>query len=551
MLARIFGSAALVATCFLALCGPAVQFAQAVHSRSKPLTAAQEAALDQKIVNQLNAPVTLNFTDAPLTEVLEAIRQLSRINIWCDDAAVLNEGIDVNRPVTVKVENITLKSALTLILKPCRLTYLVKDQVLQITTEREAAGKMVTTAYLVADLVIPVGDFSPPSTLPIAPLATTNMVLKSVPAQGEPTPCDAYWISPNTGAMGNPQEVRQTRERQLIDLITRTIAPYTWSEFGGQGSIDFHPLTMALVVNQTPDVQEQVAELLSALRRMQDVQVALEVRFLAVSDAYWDALNHAALGNRLDGCGAQFHLDMPASLDDPAFLNDQQVAMMLDVGQNTPGANILHAPKITLFNGQKGTVCISDAQDFTMTAQPVVSADHHSVRLSLKIEPTDLASKEASKTLDKTVAIPDGGTVMFSGLKKVTEARNEYGPPIISKIPYLNRLFKNVAYSREEHQVLVLVTPRIIVNEQEEYKEVEAKGRDKAEVCPVEYRSVPPVYEGQETPAKKAKSMRQDKVMADLLRAYDEACTEGRNAEAKKLARAALIIDPTCFRRNR
>ena len=42
-----------------------------------------------------------------------------------------------------------------------------------------------------------------------------------------------------------------------------------------------------------------------------------------------------------------------------------------------------------------------------------------------------------------TVTVPDGGTVLMGGLKVMSEGRNEYGPPILSQIPYLNRLFKN------------------------------------------------------------------------------------------------------------
>ena len=50
------------------------------------------------------------------------------------------------------------------------------------------------------------------------------------------------------------------------------------------------------------------------------------------------------------------------------------------------------------------------------------------------------------------------------GPKRLTEARNEYGPPVLSKIPYVNRLFRNVGYGRCAEHVLVLVTPRIIDN---------------------------------------------------------------------------------------
>ena len=55
-------------------------------------------------------------------------------------------------------------------------------------------------------------------------------------------------------------------------------------------------------------------------------------------------------------------------------------------------------------------------------------------------------------TIQTTVSVPDGGTVLLGGLKTLSEGRNEFGPPVLSKIPYIDRLFKNVGYGREHQQ---------------------------------------------------------------------------------------------------
>ena len=70
-----------------------------------------------------------------------------------------------------------------------------------------------------------------------------------------------------------------------------------------------------------------------------------------------------------------------------------------------------------------------------------------------------------------TVSVPDGGTVVMGGLKRLSESRSEYGPPILSKIPYINRLFKNVGYGRSSESLLIMVTPRIIIQEEEETRQ--------------------------------------------------------------------------------
>ena len=64
--------------------------------------------------------------------------------------------------MTIEIRHeIMLKSALNLILEPLHLSYVVKDEVLKITSEqmRDRPGLHVT--YNVADLVMPIPNFVP------------------------------------------------------------------------------------------------------------------------------------------------------------------------------------------------------------------------------------------------------------------------------------------------------------------------------------------------------------------------------------------------------
>jgi type II secretory pathway component GspD/PulD (secretin) len=76
-----------------------------------------------------------------------------------------------------------------------------------------------------------------------------------------------------------------------------------------------------------------------------------------------------------------------------------------------------------------------------------------------------------SVTIQTTVSVPDGGTVLLGGMKILNEGRNEYGPPILSKIPYIDRLFKNVGYGKDTSSLLLMVTPRVIINAEEETRQ--------------------------------------------------------------------------------
>ena len=74
----------------------------------------------------------------------------------------------------------------------------------------------------------------------------------------------------------------------------------------------------------------------------------------------------------------------------------------------------------------------------------------------------------AFQTVTTTVSVPDGGTVLLGGIKRMTEVRRENGVPLLSKLPYVNRLFENVAIGKSSESLMMMVTPRIIIQSEEE-----------------------------------------------------------------------------------
>jgi type II secretory pathway component GspD/PulD (secretin) len=351
---------------------------------------------------------------------------------------------------------------------------------------------------------------------------------------------------------------------------------------------------MALVVNQTLEVQEEVAALLQSLRRLQDLEIAIEMRLVNVSEAFFERMGldfdiniktphsrgesnllsgqftpfgnvnrNLGVKNLISGLtpagtltpdlnvpikNSSYDFSVPPFGGFPgtigqdgglslglAFLNDIQVFMFLEAASGDRRTNVMQAPKITMFNGQVATMTIADNQFFltdvqiavpnngnqlffvpnqapyplgvNITVSAVVSADRRFVRINLNPNLTNLASATVplfpvqivvpqffdgpgsgtstntqpsifqmffqqpaftTITMTTTVNVPDGGTVLMGGLKTLSESRNEFGPPILSKIPYLNRLFRNIGYGRESQSLMIMVTPRIIINEEEE-----------------------------------------------------------------------------------
>jgi type II secretory pathway component GspD/PulD (secretin) len=322
------------------------------------------------------------------------------------------------------------------------------------------------------------------------------------------------------------------------------------------------------------------------------VQVALEVKVLALSDDVLERLGgnlpqpvRQAVWDSTAGCeriGVDFN-SPPRVMVPVQFLNGLQTDALFAAVQGDQRCSVVASPKLVLLDNQAGTIDMKELTPlltglnsrwegdhfimepvvqqtplgFRLMATPSVSADRRFVRLHMNAEhsclnstcnavmptaapmPCDSTPRLSTQRCDTTVQVPDGGTVVIGGFKKLVETRTEFGPPVLSDVPYVNRFFKQVGYGREAQQLVLVVTPRIIIEQ-----EVEEKAAPKC--CD---RARPSWGEECEPPCKCEPMSRQAKVLAELLKAYDEACADGKADEAEKFAKAALAIDPTCFRR--
>ncbi|MCC7475554.1 MAG: VWA domain-containing protein, partial [Pirellulales bacterium] len=124
---------------------------------SMDLKATGEA--EQRIEKALRSPLEssgLDFTDTPLNDVVTRLSEDYGIPIQIDHPALDEAGVGSDEPVTVNLHNVSLRSALRLMLKNLQLTYLVQDEVLMITTPQRAEENLVVKVYPVADLVLPI-----------------------------------------------------------------------------------------------------------------------------------------------------------------------------------------------------------------------------------------------------------------------------------------------------------------------------------------------------------------------------------------------------------
>ncbi|MCA9269721.1 MAG: hypothetical protein KDA41_14675, partial [Planctomycetales bacterium] len=569
---------------------------------------------DMQIYSALKKKVDVRFTDRPLSEVIYTLAASAGINVHLDRQGLSAEGITSDTPVTINLtQPISLGSALNHILHELRLSYVVQDEVLKVTSEQMRESDVYRAVYNVADLVIPIPNFTPSYNMGLAAalqeahaslgVGLTGGRVNEVPlqvaggAQGSHTnPLALGQMNPGMGRGRNSQPIgfgpggvsggSQPDFDSLIDLLTATVEPTSWDEVGGPGSIVGFETNLSLVISQTQEVHDEIVDLLEQLRRLQDLQVTIEVRFITLSDNFFERIgvdfdfdiqdhtyannNPANLINEgpsvtigLDPTGAPTaDLDLafnqgsfasavptfggfdPATAANFGFaiLGEIEAFFVIQAAQGDTRTNVMQAPKVTLFNGQQAyvsdtsqtpfvTSVIPVVGDFAAAHQPViivltegtslsvqavVSPDRRFVRLTIvpffsKIgavkEFTFTGKKSSSSsqtavdpdangdngsssqnaadivegttvqlptfsfvTVTTTVSVPDGGTVLLGGVKRLSEGRTERGVPVLNKVPYVNRLFKNVGIGRETQSLMMMVTPRIIIQEEEEEK---------------------------------------------------------------------------------
>lgn len=142
------------------------------------------------------------------------------------------------------------------------------------------------------------------------------------------------------------REKQATLEAELMRLICTTVAPETWQDRGGPATIQYFPLGMGLVVRQTPAIQEEVCELLRALRRLQDTEIAVQIMIISVSE---EGLNRLPEAQRPDRTKSK-----------AMIMDADEVRDFLLTLQGDQATAVMQAPKITMANGQRAKLAVGD-----------------------------------------------------------------------------------------------------------------------------------------------------------------------------------------------
>jgi serpin B len=211
-----------------------------------------------KIYAALDTTVNADFEDTPLEEAIAGLGRQLAVPVWFDRMSYQDEGVALDRPVSIHVNRITGRSALGLILEPARLAWVIEDERLKVTTSARAAEKLEVRVYDVTDLI----------------------------------------------TARDPKSAIRFDFNSLMNLITTCAAFDSWQNLSGQGSMS--PVTLpddsrTLSIRQTQAVHEEVRKLLADLRNARRAEGDTGVGPIVVSaDESLGARREAAIHRALN-----------------------------------------------------------------------------------------------------------------------------------------------------------------------------------------------------------------------------------------------------------
>jgi hypothetical protein len=195
-----------------------VEFPRDWLERTKKRSEVKMTEKELKLMKALNTPLRdIDFDKRNFKDVLEYLQEKTGLNIIVPKSAMEEVGITYETPVSLKVDNITLRSVLKKILGDLNLTYIVKDGEINVMTPERARQTYSTRAYYVGDLAF-VTDFR------LGPIVQRAAMAQSI--------------------------------LLIMNTIVQTVEPNSWqaNNAEGGGTITFDPITMSILVKQSAEV---------------------------------------------------------------------------------------------------------------------------------------------------------------------------------------------------------------------------------------------------------------------------------------------------------
>jgi type IV pilus assembly protein PilQ len=436
------------------------------HKRQGETLVIEVEKAAEKAVAQQSAyggePISLDFQDVPVRQVLQIIAQVNGFNLVTTDT--------VSGNVTISLNGVPWDQALDMILKIKGLDKRLEGNILLIAPAEELTAREtqeLQSKQQVADL---------------APLNSVNIQINYAKA----SEMASILKSENSSILS-------TRGSVTIDERTNTLLLRDT-----QASIDEArtlinaldvPIKQVLIESRMVTVRDNVDEQLGVRWGFSDQQD---------SDGISGSLEGAETiaGGTIPSLSDRLNVNLPVA--NPAGRIGLQVARLIDgtiidlelsALESENKGEIIASPRITVANQREAYIEQGTEIPYVQaTSSGATSVEFKKAVLSLKVTPhitpdnriildlvvtQDTRGETVSTSTGPAVAIDtqeistqvlveNGETIVLGGIFQQTSADDVAKVPLLGDLPILGHLFKNTQRINEKRELLIFVTPKIL-----------------------------------------------------------------------------------------
>ena len=420
-----------------------------------PATAQNSASHDVGLVRTATGSFSLDVDGADLRTVLRAIAEFSGRNI------VL--GNNARGTVRIQLKNVAWQDALKAVLRANGLDYVEDGAVIRVDEAAKLNQEKVERETANA------------RTLELVPLETRIVKLNYANATELTTP-----LASSLSKRGSVQVEKRTNSLIITDLPTNLDAV-------SQMALQLDSQTPQIEITaKLVDVDAEAIQSIGVVWN-HGYQASQFVKDNSNAPVYLKPATSSS-GNEQLGSGVNAPVGSPAGrITVGLFQKWGDLEAQLQVLASINKANVISNPRITTVDNREAKIVVG--QKIPLIVQDVAGnpvSQLQTIGIQLKVTPhltsekkiimdlhpevSDLASGATvqggliinTSEADTRVMVDDGQTAVIGGLIRTNETTTHVGVPILKDIPIVGLLFSSKSTSKQNRELIIFVTPKIV-----------------------------------------------------------------------------------------
>jgi type IV pilus assembly protein PilQ len=424
----------------------------------------EQAAVQEKVETFNGEPISLDFQDVPVRQVLQIIAQVNGFNLVTTDT--------VNGNITISLTDVPWDQALNVILKIKGLDKRFEGNILLIAPAEELLAQ--ETQQLQSKMQV----------AELAPLVSSSIQINYAKASDM-----AVILSSAEGSILSPRGSVTVDERTNTLLVRDTQASIDQARSTVE-SLDI-PVKQVLIESRIVTVLDNV-----------DEQIGVRWGFSGRNgdDGVSGSIEGAetVAGGTVPTLAERLNVNLPVTgaagsigIQVARLVDGTILDLELSALETENKGEVIASPRITVANQHESYIEQGTEIPFVQsTSSGATSVEFKKAVLSLRVTPQitpdnriildlvvtqDTQGETVSTSTGPAVAIDtqeistqvlveNGETIVLGGIFQQTTNKNKSQVPLLGDLPVVGRLFKNSQEEIEKRELLIFVTPQILTD---------------------------------------------------------------------------------------